>query len=599
MALRVAIASGNWSNPATWNAGLKPVAGDIAASNGFTVTIDENCNVDLITNTIQSPVKATPNMTGYTTPSGIVTASSENTGGRNVWLAFDGNGGTIGQLGVGGAGWLAYEFPTPIVINAYSWVAGGNEQPSNWTFEGWNGSSWVVLHTVTGGAASYTSPLIGNNTAYIKYRINVSLAYLSAARPLWYEINLFEKGSEISSVAGGGFILNSGVTVTCTNTGDGIYNAVGFICVDYTAASGTSTINANIRGRDGTSVFCVRKSGAGTLNINGTLRGLFSTNANGGALQITGTGTVTITGNISDPSNGGQTVQVDATSTLNIIGSVTSGPYNSQQTVKVNAANCIINITGNLFVGGSGVAGWTAVVLQTNASNITINLSGDIDATNGNSVSKFGLVTAGANNTVNHTGNIIGSSDNVGGGTAFSTSQVIYYNQIGYIKASMAGAGFNSTSASAINILTGPFISSPSGIQPLSISRMHYRRTMGSYFEFRDNSTNGALPPAASAPATRLVAPDTVVDAPIPSNVRFGISYALGSQIGTMKVPVAGAVMFGVAVDNTVGTALLSAAQVWNYLRNDISVSGSIGDRLKNCATVESTGSQIASFKSS
>jgi hypothetical protein len=66
-----------------------------------------------------------------------------------------------------------------------------------------------------------------------------------------------------------------------------------------------------------------------------------------------------------------------------------------------------------------------------------------------------------------------------------------------------------------------------------------------------------------------------------------------------MRVPIAGAVAYGVEVDNTIGTALLSAAQVWNYLRNDINVSGSIGDRLKNCSTVESTGSQIASFKSS
>jgi hypothetical protein len=163
----------------------------------------------------------------------------------------------------------------------------------------------------------------------------------------------------------------------------------------------------------------------------------------------------------------------------------------------------------------------------------------------------------------------------------------------------LSGYALYSIGSGAINLITGPFISATSGMQPFYVTRMHYRRTIGSYFEFRDNSTNGALPPAASAPATRLVAPTTAVDAPSPANVRFGTSYALGSQTGTMRVPVASAVMYGVEVDNTVGTALLSAAQIWNYLRNDINVSGSIGDRLKNCSTVESTGSQIASFKSS
>ena len=524
-------------------------------------------------------------MTSNTTPSGIVTASQSETGSFAAFNAFGGDFNT--EWRPYGAAWIAYEFTSSKAIDQYG--VGTYGGTGDWTFEGWNGSSWIVLHTVTNTSFSYNSPLIGNSVAFIKYRLNYSIS--SPGR--LHTIQFYEYLGTTAAVAGGGFILNSGVTVTCTSTGDGIYNAVGFICVDYTAASGTSTINANIRGRDGTSVFCVRKSGAGTLNINGTLRGLFSTGANGGALQITGTGTVTITGNISDPSNGGQTVQVDATSTLNIIGSVTSGYYNSQQTVKVNAANCIINVTGNLFARDGGATNWGAVALQTNASNITINLSGDIDATNGNAVSKGGLSVAGTNNTVNHTGNIIGSSDNVGGGTAFSTSQVIYYNQIGYIKASMAGAGFNSTSASAINILTGPFISSVSGIQPLYVSRMHYRRTMGSYFEFRNNSTNGALPPAASAPATRLVSPDTVADSPIPANVRQGTSYAAGSQTGTMIVPSPSNVANNVPVDNTVGTAVLDPNAIWAVPLTSINTLNSIGRRVKNAATVETTGAQI------
>lgn len=590
MALRAAVASGNWSNPAIWNGGVLPGPNDIVASNTYTVTIDQNINVNTLTNTAQTKDTIIPFMTSNTAPSGI---ASSNVG--TAWQAFDSSSSywlvQVAQVG----DYVQYQFPTPRAVDQYEFSNGTNFNGSV-SLQGSNdGVSFTTLHTASSvilpnaGNYTYTSPSIGNSTLYLYYRFVLNSAiYVQITGVRMYEYLGLQPAT-----AGGGFILNSGVTVTCTSTGDGIYNVAGFICVDYTAASGTSTINANIRGRDGTSVFCVRKSGAGTLNINGTLRGLFSTNANGGALQITGTGTVTITGNIQEPSNGGQTVQIDASSTLNVIGSVFAGPYNAQQTIKVNANNCTINVTGNIVAGAGGSTGWSTAPLQTNGSNTTINLSGDIDATNGNSASKYGLVVAGANNVINHTGNIIGSSDNVGGGVAFYTTQVIYYNQIGYIKASMVGAGFISTNSSSIHILTGPFISSVTGIQPLSLVRMHYRRTMGSYFEFRDNSTNGALPPSAPAPATRLVSPDTVANSPIPANVRQGVVYAAGSQTGTMIVPSRDNVAKGVLVDNTTGTAVLDADAIWAVPLTSINTLNSIGRRVKNAATVETTAAQI------
>jgi hypothetical protein len=122
---------------------------------------------------------------------------------------------------------------------------------------------------------------------------------------------------------------------------------------------------------------------------------------------------------------------------------------------------------------------------------------------------------------------------------------------------------------------------------------MHYRRTIGSYYEFRNNSTNGALPPAASAPATRLVSPDTVADSPIPANVRQGTVYSLGSQTGTMIVPSPSNVANNVPVDNTVGTAVLDPNAIWAVPLTSINTLNSIGRRVKNAATVETTGAQI------
>jgi hypothetical protein len=125
---------------------------------------------------------------------------------------------------------------------------------------------------------------------------------------------------------------------------------------------------------------------------------------------------------------------------------------------------------------------------------------------------------------------------------------------------------------------------------------MHYQRTLGSYYEFRDNSTNGALPPAGPAPITRLVSPGTPIDAPAASNVRQGVVYAAGSLTGTMVVPSPSNVANNVPVDNTVGTAVLDPNAIWAVPLTSINTLNSIGRRVKNAATVETTGAQLESL---
>jgi hypothetical protein len=589
MALRAAVANGNWSSTATWNGGVLPNPGDIVASNNFTVTIDVNVNVDSITNAAQSPTTSVPVMTSNTAPSGIVDASInlDPAGTFAAYKVFDNN---ISTEWTGGNGnWVSYQFTTPKAINQYNFISASGKY--TWSFQAWDGSSWVTLHSISAAFfTNYTSPLIGNSTLYIKYRILFADGAGGGASRV-QTIQFYEFGSTSPAVAGGGFILNDGVTVTCTNTGDGISMTNCVTCLTYSGTT-SATVNANIRGRDGCGVFCVHKTGTGTLNINGYLAGRISSNGNGGALAIQNTGVINIVGNIIEPTNAGQTILISSTCTLNIIGNITGGNFNGEQTIRVNAVNTIINVTGNIIIGSGGATGWTTFVIGVNAGNVQITLVGDIDGTFGNSSSKFGL-GLGTNSIVTHTGNIIGTTDNVSGGVCVSSGAVHYYDQVGYIKASMNAAGFASTNGGAINLFTGPFISSPSGIQPFIVVRMHYRRTIGSYYEFRNNSTNGALPPAAPAPATRLVSPDTVADSPIPANVRQGTVYSLGSQTGTMIVPSPSNVANNVPVDNTVGTAVLDPNAIWAVPLTSINTLNSIGRRVKNAATVETTGAQI------
>lgn len=560
MALRVAVATGNWSNTATWNGGVLPSAGDLVASNTYTVTIDQNVNVDTITNTAQSIVNAIPVMTGYTTPSGIVSSSGDGSP-HFAWQVFDNNSNT--EFRFTSPGWVSYQFPSPIAIDQYTFA--DYNANTSWGFEGWDGTNWIRLHTVTGvSVTSYTSPLIGNSTAYTRYRL---LILSSGTAQRLHTVTMFQYLGTSAATAGGSFIITGSATLTCTNSTNGI-NSGASTCLTVSSTSPNSvTINANVYGSQNNSAYPINKSGNCTL----TFVGILDANINGALSINANCGTTNIVGTIR--KTGGSIV-------IN--------------RVLLLSANNTCNITGNVL-GNVGGVGSTKQTFGSLGSNI-INITGNVDGSGLNLTNDYVMVL-GTNDNVNITGNVIGATGWGNGTVNGILSQVPHYLKVvGQIIAGTGGPAIYSTSATAINIFTGPFISSTGGIMPFFVSRMHYFRTSGSYFEFRDSSTSGSLPPSSPAPATRLVAPGTVVDAPNISDVRYGTVYASGSMTGTMYVPTPSQVLNGVLVDNTVGTAALTPADVWNHALTAISASNSIGQRLKNSATVDSTGAQLQSL---
>ena len=592
MALRVAVATGNWSNPAIWNAGVLPIAGDVVASNGFTVTIDQNVNVDLLTNTVQSPVVLTPIMTSNTTPSGIVSASSYFSNNPNFlpFRAFD-RATNTNWLSNGTTGWLAYEFPTLKVVDKYQVLPPSDGSPTsvprNWTFEAWNGSSWVVLDTVTGnsGTATVTRTLT-NTTAYIQYRINITLNNGNGSYSGISELYLYgDNDYGANSVAGGGFILNGGVTINSQNlVGYGIVNG-NTTCITF-SASGTSVINGRIvNGSAISNINTIFFSGNGTLTINGD----FDTGESSGRnnVLVTGNGILNINGNLSHRTNS-QNISINAGAnipTLNIVGSFSTGGSGSAANVSVGS-NCIINITGN--VPTSVNSGRCLTI----ASTCTVNITGNIVG-NGGSGNAIGLT--GGTPSIYITGTVFGNPNQPTFPT-ISSGLNHYYYHVGMAVGADGGVGLSSTSSGAINIMTGPFVCSNYGFVPFQCVRMHLIPTTTSYFEFRDETTNGAVSPGAVAPATQLVSPATIADNPIPANVRFGTVYSIGTQTGTLRMPHPNQVTYGVAVDNTFGNAVLTAASVWDYLVANITVENSIGMRLKNVSTPQTTGEQLEAF---
>jgi len=560
MALRVAVATGNWSNPAIWNAGVLPVAGDVVASNGFTVTIDQNVNVDLLSNAVQSPVIITANMTSNTTPSGIVSASSQFSTSHLPWQAFQYINTADWLSAIGSVGWIAYEFPTPKVVAKYTILRSVNNQfptstPRDWTLEAWTGTDWIILDTVTGNTGDYTAD-VPNTTSYIQYRVNITAnnggSYIGIREIFFYEAN--DYGA--NSVAGGGFILNDSYTVTGNLVGSS------GTLLTYTGSTSASIVGDVFVTNAGATI--VFNSVSGTLNITGDIRR--SNGLGGRGLDITNTGVVNVVGN------------------LNTIGS--SFPT----TTILITANCTLNFTGNLSYTLSNVQTGNGLIFVNFRS--TINFVGTIE-------SLPTTVADVANIRINTTDCIVNVTGTVRGGTnAIRMSVRSRLTIIGSIicTSNTQGSTVISTSTDAINLFTGPFICSEYGYFPYAVVRMHLIPTAASYIEFRDETTGGASTPVPPAPPTQLISPSTLVSNLAIADVRFGTVYAMGTLTGTLRMPTPNQVTFGVAVDDTFGNSVLTAASVWDYLVSNITVEGSIGMRLKNVATPQTIGEQLEAF---
>jgi len=139
-----------------------------------------DATADLYKSAMTSPADQIPTMTSNTAPSGTASASSELSTSRQAWNALDDTTG-FWVTNATTTGWLQYNFASAITIARYTVASAATNPartPKDWTFEGWNGTSWDILDTrsgETGWSASETRAYdIASPASYTNYRINVS-----------------------------------------------------------------------------------------------------------------------------------------------------------------------------------------------------------------------------------------------------------------------------------------------------------------------------------------------------------------------------------------------------------------------------------------
>ena len=424
----------------------------------------------------------------------------------------------------------------------------------------WNGSAWVSASVLPGAADDVWS---NNFTVTINQDITVlTLRNAANTTPV--------------VTAGGHFSISSNVSVTCVDT----------------------IISTHIW-QNASSLYLIQTSGsANTITLNMNLLAPVSGSVNFRYVLITHTGILNYNGTIRGSINSIPMLFINSVLTVNIVGSITNYNNSTGGIGAVHIAqNATVNITGDLFVENILLIQSNSFAL-TIASICTVNITGNISNFSTNSTIGFATISIVAAATLNIIGNVTGGVSNPSN-NAIVSSSTSYINHIGTLiggnasSAGTGGAGIVTTNASSITILSGPFVFGNYGSPPFNCVRVFFSNNTSKYIEFASNSTNGALFPSPAPTRSTMYSPNTLADSPIPVNVRQGTVYALGSQTGTLAVPSPSDVRKGLAVDNTVGTAELTAEDILNAIETS---SNDVAVRLRNVATVASTGGQLASY---
>jgi hypothetical protein len=331
-----------------------------------------------------------------------------------------------------------------------------------------------------------------------------------------------------TSASGGGFTLADGVTLTAAVL------AGTTTCLTYAGASPNSaSVVGNVTGSVGTAgMHGAAMNGTGTLNVTGNCLG-----ASGSGLVCFSTGTVTIVGQCTGGTSGEGALLLGA-GTMTITGACTGGSGATTYGAENRVAGTL-TVTGNC-TGGSGA---TAYGLN-NASTGQVSVTGN--CTGGSGATAYGLNNA-STGQVSVTGDCIA-------GTALGA--VGLYN---------ASTGPVHLEGNQIGTITSGGQIGTTGLYSRVLAMWNTAQYTASYARAHGampgDPTGYAATPVLDALGTTYAGSQSGQAAV--ANVRQGVVYGPTNNLtGLAYIPAASSVAAGVNVDQTVGTAVLTAAGI-------------------------------------
>jgi hypothetical protein len=370
-------------------------------------------------------------------------------------------------------------------------------------------------------------------------------------------------------IAGGGFTFANGGNLTCSAPTNSVFNraVAGVYCLTFDLPSGQSaTFN-------------------GSVNEPPNV-------VNGRSILIQNTGTFNMVGDygmINQNVTGRNTIFVNGSTTINIIGNITCSQINlatNSSTLFINASNSTLNITGNVSGGSANSLGSIGNGILSLVS-VTINLTGNITT---NASPSIFFNTSG-------TLNLIG---NATGGNAHPA----VLNQGAPVTIDILGITTSGRGYPAIQGLATTFVKVRGNV----VNTDTYCAIYAGRVVIDDNVTSWQFKDSTNTITRTLYTPGVALGNPATTNVRNGVTYGPALELtGTAFIPTADNVRKGVPIDSTIGTAELTAADMWNYLASNITTAGSIGEVVKNTKTNtdripnnptsnESVGAIVASY---
>ena len=530
MAVIKAAATGNWSATGTWSGGVVPSLNDTVYANGFTVTLDQS--IDLTGSTVDASGSfiagqiyqiVSVGTTNFTLTANCIAPGSNagtavaitSTVGR-YFQAVNAGTATTGTARRVGA--LLTFVNTPLTIA----TGGGFALSSNYNVTG--------AYIMAGSTAALT--VSGTATATLTGCTSVGSAFTASTRSI-----LFSSSGTLSGV---GLIISGGNASGAYGLGN---TGAGTVNLTSSSAINGGTFNPDSWGAINASTGIIQLTsgtiapGAGTGGIRNTSTGqiIFSgvsastgylaaiTNESSGSVTFS-SGSVT-GGTLGGISNSG------AAGLVTVNNSTISGGTNANTAHGVinNSAGTITTtgctITGAGTGGGYGIYNVSTGQLVLNSSTINAN------------------AVAGVFN--NSTGSVTSSGD---------------------ITATNLAFGLSSTNASSVVIVSGSLISAPNGT--VAVYSPKFRMSPVPLVAKTRYALNG------TSTYVDMFTADNTGFGPTTNHVRSGVTYS--GMTGTLAVPLPSQVAVGVATDNTVGTAALTPAAVWEYATRTLTAGAGI-----------------------